>query len=180
MLALALAISIGCLTEIDPVIAPPKDPTKADPQKSTPDGVPQKVDSPEGAPKRVDAPVGMPQDDIDPSKPPPTHPAVSVANDFLAAVASGEESAVLRYLPSSQKGLSVKDLQEKSFGVKEITDLRLAPESVGERAVQARLKVDGAVVHTLGLSLERGQYRFNSFLTPSAAEYGAAKQLWSK
>ena len=145
-----------------------------------PKGEPQKVDSPKGVPQQVDRSVGMPQDEIDPNKPPPTHPAVSVANAFLEAVASGNESEVQKYLPSSQKGLSVKELQKKSFGVKEITDLRLAPESVGERAVQARLKVEENVVYTLGLSLERGQYRFASFLQPSAAEYGAAKQLWSK
>ncbi|MEC7983605.1 MAG: hypothetical protein VX278_00495 [Myxococcota bacterium] len=181
MIVFALGMSVGCLTEIDPVIAPETDASKDAPQQvGSQEGVPRKVDSPDERAQPNDAPRGAPQDEGDMSKPPPTHPAVSIANAFLIAIDEGKEEELQNYLRSSARGLSAKDLRAKCFGVKEVTDLRTAPDTVGERPVQAMLKVEGEVVHTLGLSLERGQYRFAEFLTPSASEYSAAKQLWSK
>ena len=181
MIVFALGISLGCLTEIDPVIAPETDESKDAPQQvGAQEGVPRKVDSPDGRAQPGEPNRGAPQDEGDLSKPPPTHPAVSVANAFLGAVADGREEEVQNYLRSSARGLSVKDLQAECFGVTEITDLRVASDTVGERAVQAMLKVEGESVYALGLSLERGQYRFADVLTLSPSEYSAAKQLWSK
>ena len=150
MLIVVLGLLWGCLNESDSVVVASDQPVKQE------------------------GPVGNQQG------PPPTHPAVAITDQILALIAKGKQAKIEPHLKSSFKGISIQELQAKSLGVKQIAELRLGPESLGERAVMALIKREDEEVYVLGLSLERGEYRLADFLTMPVADYEAAKKLWSK
>ena len=114
---------------------------------------------------------------------PAEHPAITVANQVLAATRTGQ-AAHLRPLlnAANQKKLSYDDivgqldgLRAQIGGVAQVTELRKWQRE-GEVAAKIRVEAE-LVVWVVVLTLEEGQYRFKHLTTPTIAAYDSLEKI---
>ena len=106
------------------------------------------------------------------------HPAISVANQVLAAIQAGDAAATRPLLnATNQKKISddeigglLKEAKEFIGDVSEVTEVR---ESSRKGQWMAKIRVVGDEVFVIALTLEEGQYRFEDLNSPSVADYEA-------
>jgi hypothetical protein len=106
------------------------------------------------------------------------HPAITVANQVLAAIQAGDAAAIRPLLnATNQKKISddeigglLKEAKEFIGDVSEVTEVR---ESSRKGQWMAKIRVVGDEVFVVALTLEEGQYRFEDLNSPSVADYEA-------
>lgn len=116
----------------------------------------------------------------------PSHPAVTIANEVLSAVANGDAEGLQKHLnATNQKKLTLDkikkylpEMKNDTAGITEIEELRKAPKFVGEGGVVGKFRVEGNEVFTVVLTLEEGTYRFEDFNSPSLKRYETLEKLW--
>ena len=116
----------------------------------------------------------------------PSHPAVTVANEILSAVANGEADGLYKHLnATNQKKRTLEkikkympEMKNDTAGITEIEELRKAPKFMGEGGVVGKFRVEGNEVFTVVLTFEEGTYRFEDFNSPSLKRYEALEKLW--
>jgi len=106
------------------------------------------------------------------------HPAITVANQVLAAI-QAEDAAAIRPLlnATNQKKVSDDEIggilkQAKEF-IADVTTVSEVRESDREGQVMAKIRVVDDEVFVVALTLEEGQYRFEDLNSPSVADYEA-------
>ena len=106
------------------------------------------------------------------------HPAMTVANQVLAAI-QAEDAAAIRPLlnATNQKKVSDDEIggllkQAKEF-IADVTTVSEVRESDREGQVMAKIRVVDDEVFVVALTLEEGQYRFEDLNSPSVADYEA-------
>ena len=116
----------------------------------------------------------------------PSHPAVTVANEVLSAVANGDAEGLHKHLnATNQKKMTLDkikkylpEMKNDTTGITEIEELRKAPKFMGEGGVVGKFRVEGNEVFTVVLTLEEGTYRFEDFNSPSLKQYETLEKLW--
>ncbi|MCP4816101.1 MAG: hypothetical protein GY888_26595, partial [Planctomycetaceae bacterium] len=96
---------------------------------------------------------------------PAEHPAITVANQVLAAIQAGDAAAIRPLLnATNQKKVSdddivglLKEVKETIGDVTQVTEVRKRQR---EGEVAAKIRVRGEEVLVVVLTLEEGQYRF--------------------
>lgn len=113
---------------------------------------------------------------------PAEHPAITVANQVLAAIQAGDAAAIRPLLnATNQKKVSdddivglLKEVKETIGDVTQVTEVR---KSSREGQVVAKIGVRGEEVLVVVLTLEEGQYRFEDINSPSVADYEALEKI---
>ena len=114
---------------------------------------------------------------------PAEHPAITVANQVLAATRTGQAAHLRRHLNATlRKNLSYDDInamldyiRRNDGGVTQVTELRKWQR---EGEVAAKICVDAElVVVVMVLTLEEGQYRFKHLTTPTIAAYDSLEKI---
>ena len=106
------------------------------------------------------------------------HPAITVANQVLAAIQAGDAAAMKPLLnATNQKKVSDDEiaqyLKEEQGTIGDVTEVTEVRESSREGQVMAKIRVAGDEVFVVVLTLEEGQYRFEDINSPSVADYEA-------
>ena len=106
------------------------------------------------------------------------HPAITVANQVLAAIRAGDAAAMKPLLnATNQKKVSDDEiaqyLQEEKGTVGDVTKVTEVRESSRKGQVMAKIRVAGDEVFVVVLTLEEGQYRFEDINSPAVADYEA-------
>ena len=109
---------------------------------------------------------------------PAEHPAITVANQILAAI-QAEDAAAIRPLlnATNQKKVSDDEIgglikQAKEF-IAEVTTVSEVRKSSQDGQWMAKIRVVEDEVFVVALTLEEGQYRLEDFNSPSVADYEA-------
>ena len=106
------------------------------------------------------------------------HPAITVANQVLAAIQAGDAAAIRPLLnATSQKKVSDDEieglLKEAKEFIADATTVSEVRESSRQGEWMAKIRVVGDEVFVVALTLEEGQYRFEDLNSPSVADYEA-------
>ena len=110
------------------------------------------------------------------------HPAMTVANQVLAAITAGDVAAIRPLLNSNNKDLSDEDVtgymqqdgKEAMGDVRTVSELR---QGRSENEVVAKIRVKGEEVYVVTLTLEEGNYRFEDINSPSVEDYEALTKI---
>ena len=113
---------------------------------------------------------------------PAEHPAITVANQVLAAIQAGDAAAIRPLLnATNQKKVSdddivglLKEVKETIGDVTQVTEIRKRQR---EGEVAAKIRVRGEEVLVVVLTLEEGQYRFEDINSPSDADYDSLEKI---
>ena len=113
---------------------------------------------------------------------PAEHPAITVANQVLAAIQAGDAAAIRPLLnATNQKKVSdddivglLKEVKETIGYVTQVTEVRKRQR---EGEVAAKIRVRGEEVLVVVLTLEEGQYRFKHLTTPTIAAYDSLEKI---
>ena len=113
---------------------------------------------------------------------PAEHPAITVANQVLAAIQAGDAAAIRPLLNvTNQKKVSdddivglLKEVKETIGDVTQVTEVRKRQR---EGEVAAKIRVRGEEVLVVVLTLEEGQYRFEDINSPSVSDYDSLEKL---
>ena len=113
---------------------------------------------------------------------PAEHPAITVANQVLAAIQAGDAAAIRPLLnATNQKKVSdddivglLKEVKETIGDVTQVTEVRKRQR---EGEVAAKIRVRGEEVLVVVLTLEEGQYRFEDINSPSVADYDSLEKI---
>jgi len=106
------------------------------------------------------------------------HPAITVANQVLAAIQAGDAAAIRPLLnATNQKKVSDDEieglLKEAKEFIADSTTVSEVRESSRKGQWMAKIRVVGDEVFVVALTLEEGQYRFEDLNSPSVADYEA-------
>ena len=113
---------------------------------------------------------------------PAEHPAITVANQVLAAIQAGDAAAIRPLLnATNQKKVSdddivglLKEVKETIGDVTQVTEVRKRQR---EGEVAAKIRIRGEEVLVVVLTLEEGQYRFEDINSPSVSDYDSLEKL---
>ena len=113
---------------------------------------------------------------------PAEHPAITVANQVLAAIQAGDAAAMKPLLnATNQKKVSDDEiaqyLKEKKGTIGDVTTVTEVRKSSREGQVMAKIRVAGDEVFVVVLTLEEGQYRFEDINSPAVADYEAQEKI---
>ena len=110
------------------------------------------------------------------------HPAITVANQVLAAIQAGDAEAIRPLLnATNQKKISDDEigglLKEAKEFIGDATTVSEVRESSRDGQWMAKIRVVGNEVFVVALTLEEGQYRFEDLNSPSIANYEAQPKV---
>ena len=120
--------------------------------------------------------------DDDNAKASDEHPAITVANQVLAAIQAGDAAAMKPLLNATNQEKVSDDeiaqyLKRKKGTIGDVTKVTEVRESSREGQVMAKIRVEGDEVFVVVLTLEEGQYRFEDINSPSVADYEAQAKI---
>ena len=109
---------------------------------------------------------------------PAEHPAITVANQVLAAIQAGDAAAMKPLLNATNQEKVSDDeiaqyLQEEKGTIGDVTKVTEVRKHSREGQVMAKIRVVGDEVFVVVLTLEEGQYRFEDINSPTVADYEA-------
>jgi hypothetical protein len=113
---------------------------------------------------------------------PAEHPAMTVANQVLAAIQAGDAAAMKPLLnATNQKKVSDDEiaqyLKEEKGTIGDVTQVTEVRKRQREGEVAAKIRVRGDEVLVVVLTLEEGQYRFEDINSPSVADYDSLEKI---
>ena len=117
---------------------------------------------------------------------PKVHPAVAVANEVLAAIATQDAKGLYVHLnATNREKLTLQDVENHlpemktmTAGAPEISALVEGRRFAKTGEVFAKVRVEGHEVIGLTLTLEDGHYRFEDIHSPSVESYEKLGKIW--
>ncbi len=113
---------------------------------------------------------------------PAEHPAITVANQVLAAIQAGDAAAMKPLLNATNQEKVSDDeiaqyLQEEKGTIGDVTKVTEVRKHSREGQVMAKIRVAGDEVFVVVLTLEEGQYRFEDINSPTVAGYESQEKI---
>ncbi len=128
--------------------------------------------------------LGCQKKDDPASQPAPTveeHPAITAANQVLAAIHAGDDAAIRPLLNANNQDVRDKDirrfLEESKTDVGDVTEVTEVRAGRAENEVVAKVRVVEDEVFVVVLTLEDGKYLFEDINSPGVSNYESLKKV---
>ena len=109
------------------------------------------------------------------------HPAITAANQVLAAIHAGDDAAIRPLLNAGNQDIKDRDirrfLEESKTEVGDVTEVTEIRAGRAENEVVAKIRVVDDEVFVIVLTLEDGEYLFEDINSPGVSNYESLKKV---